>query len=250
MLSSLWQVRSVRSWHSGKFIRTLVVCYSGTQSSFTNVQNHPSRPTVVQVLPCPTLDNAFDSQNAAAIKDLCNRYGQFHDRPLGYANVGALIAFEHSCPNNVPAVFIEESVSHTAPWQPMFEKRSTIKFARAASRASKQLNTLSLETLQYPAIATAPAYRKARTKKRNVILLLAALSRRRRHTCDLVSILSMSLWELSDALSEATELGLVDTHRRLTKAGLQQIRTLELQGSAVAPSPKNYYYPSVLRAPC
>lgn len=250
MLASLWQVHSVRSWHSGKFVRTWVVCYSGTPTGLANVQGHPSSPQVVQVLPCPTIDNAFNSLHSAALKDLCYLYGQFHIRPLGYGDVVALIAFEHSCPNNAPAVFIEASASHTAPWQPMFEKRSTIKLARAASRAPKHLNTLALESLKYSAIATAPAYRNASTEMRNIILLLAALSRRHRHTTDLVSILSLSLWELSDALSQATELGLVDTHRRLTKVGLQQIRTLVLNGTPVAPSPKNYYYPTVLRAPC
>lgn len=250
MLASLWQVRSIRSWHSGKYIRIWVVCYSGTPIGLSNVQNHPSRPGVVQVVECPTLDNAFDARHAVALKDLCNRYGEFHDRPLGYGDVGALIAFEHSCPNNAPAVFIEASTSHIATWQPMFEKRSTIKLARANALTPEHVETLALETLQYPAITTAPAYRNASRKKRNIILLLAALSRRNRHTSELVSILHMPLWELSDALSEATALGLVDAHRRLTKVGLKKIRALAHKGTPVAPPSKNHYYPSVLRAPC
>lgn len=252
MVASLWQVGSVRSWYSGKFVRIWVVCYSSTPTGVTNVQNHPSSPRVVQVLqPCPTLDNAFNAQHAAALKDLCSRYGQFHDHPLGYGDVGALIAFEHSCPNNAPVVFTEASVSHRAPWQPLFEKRATVQLGRAASRTPEQVKTLALETLRYPAIATAPAYLNARREKRNIILLLAALSRRHRHTSELVGILRMPLWELSDALNQATSLGLVDTHLRLTKVGLQLIRKLAFKGEPpVAPSPKNHYYPSVLRAPC
>lgn len=138
-----------------------------------------------------------------------------------------------------------------APWQPLFEKRATVQLARAASRTPEQVKILALETLKYPAIATAPAYLNAKREKRNVFLLLAALSRRHRQTSELVSVLRMPLWELSDALSQATALGLVDMHRRLTKAGLQQIRKLVLKGgTSVAPSPKTHYYPSVLRAPC
>lgn len=250
MLASLWQVRSVRSWHSGKYIRIWVVCYSGTPIGLSNVRSHPSRPSIVQVLECPTLDSAFDAQHAMALKDLCNRYGEFHDRPLGYGEVGALIAFEHSCPNNAPAVFIEASSSHTAAWQPLFERRSTIKLARATTHTSEHVETLALETLKYPGIAAAPAYRNARRKQRNIILLLAALTRRKRHTSELVSILRMPLWELSDALSEATVLGLVDTHRRLTKVGLKKIHSLQHKGTPVAPPSKNHYHPTVLRAPC
>lgn len=250
MLDSLWQVRSVRSWFSGKFIRIWVVCYSSTPDGLANVQNHPSRPRVVQVLPCPTIENAFDDQQAVALKNLCCQYGQFHNRPLGYGDVGALIAFEHGCPNNAPAIFIETSSSHKAPWQPLFEKRSTIQLGRAASRSPDHIETLALETLAYPDIAASAAYRDASLGRRNIILLMAAISRRHRHICELVGISRMPLWELSDALSQAIELGLMDSHRRLTAAGWRELRAIALISTTVASLPKNYYYPTVLRSPC
>jgi len=252
MLESLWQVRSVRSWRSGKFVRMWVMSYSGTEMGLSHVQKHRSRPNVRHVLPCPTLDNSFGDHDSAALKDLCRLYGQFHARPLGYGEVGALIAFEHSCPNNVPAVFIESSASHKAPWEPMFEKRSTTQLAQAINRAPAQIGNLALETLGYLTIANAQAYISASHKKRNIILLLAAFARRHRDTCELVGITRMPLWELSLALSQATELGLVDAQRRLSVSGRKELRKLELQGEAqlVAQPQKSYYHPTVLRVPC
>jgi hypothetical protein len=251
MLDSLWQVRSVRSWHSGKFISMWVMCYSGTLTALKNSQNHRSRPRVKHILPCPTLDTSFDSLKITALQDLCIRYGNFHKAPLGYGDVGALIAFEHSCPNNVPAVFTEKSNSHKSPWQPLFEKRSTTMLARKVSGLTTQVETLTLETLGYPSIAGSNIYCKASKNKRNIILLLAALSRRHRHTCELVGITHMALWELSEAIKQATDLGLVDANRRLTSAGRQQLRQLSSEDLVpVASSSKNYYYPSVLRTPC
>jgi len=252
MLNSLWQVRSVRSWHSLQFIRVWVVCYSGSPAGLSYVKKHPSRPKVLHVLPCPTLESIFDTQSSNSLKDLCCRYGKFHKRPLGYDDVGALIAFEHGCPNNSPAVFIETSSSHKSPWQPLFEKCSTIQLARAANHEVKRVETLVLETLRYPNIATSPSFIKASCERRNVILLLAALSQRHRHFCELVGILQMPLWELSAAFNQATELDLVDSHNRLTNAGRQELRKLVLENvlQPMALQPKSNYYPTMLRAPC
>lgn len=250
MLDSLWQVRTIRSWHSGRFIRTGVLCYSGTPDGLHTVQRHRSNPSVSMVMPCPTITNAFSAQVSADIIDLCNRYGQFHINPLGYGHVGALIGFEHGCPNNAPAILIEASNSHSAPWQPLFEKRSAGEVARAASVAPEEVVTLPLETLQYPAIAVASGYKDSGLERRNIILLLAALSRR--HRCnELVGILQLPLWQLAKAIENAETLGLIDPQQRLTSIGRQELRALNREEAQVlASSPRTNYYPSVLRVPC
>lgn len=251
MLESLWQVRSIRSWHSGRFIRTRVLCYSGTPGGLDAVKRHRSNPSVALVMPCPTITNAFSAQESANIVDLCNRHGQFHKYPLGYGFVGALIAFEHGCPNNAPAILIEASNSHSAPWQPLFEKRSSGEIARAASVAPDAVVTLPLETLRYPAIAVASGYKNSGLERRNIILLLAALSRRHRCINELVGILQMPLWQLANAFDQATSLGLIDQHERLTAIGRRELRALARNDAeALATSPRTNYYPSVLRAPC
>lgn len=251
MLESIWQVRSIRSWHSGRFVRTGVLCYSGTPDGLNAVQRHRSNPSVTMVMPCPTITNAFSAQVSADIVDLCTRHGQFHKNPLGYGRVGALIAFEHGCPNNAPAILIEASNSHSAPWQPLFEKRSAGEVARAASVAPEEVVTLPLETLQYPAIAVASGYKDSGFERRNIILLLAALSRRHRCINELVGILQMPLWQLVNAIEQAESLGLIDQQKRLTATGRQELRALAREDAqALASSPRTNYYPSVLRVPC
>lgn len=251
MLESLWQVRTIRSWNSGRFIRTGVLCYSGTPDGLNAVQRHRSNPSVTKVMLCPTITNAFSAQISADIINLCNRYGQFHKIPLGYGHVGALIAFEHGCPNNAPAILIETSNSHSAPWQPLFEKRSAGEVARAASIAPKEVVTLPLETLQYAAIAVSSGYKDSGLERRNIILLLAALSRRHRCISELVAILQMPLWQLANAIEQAESLGLIDQQKRLTAIGRQELRALAHEDAqALASSPRTNYYPTVLRVPC
>lgn len=54
MLSSLWRVRSVRSWASLRLIKVCVVGASGTDKGVASVRRHPCRPTVLLGEPCPT----------------------------------------------------------------------------------------------------------------------------------------------------------------------------------------------------
>lgn len=250
MLTSLWQVRSIRSWHSGRFIKFSIYCYSGTKAGIAKVERHRTKPKIQMVLPCPTLKDSFNNEVAQTLRDLCVKYSPGKN-PLGYDDCGALIAFEHGCPNNLPGIFIEKSSRVKKPWQPLFEKRSSMLLSNLEKTLKSIENNSVLEALSFENIITASSYLKSSIQRKGVTLLLATLARGHRHINQIVSESRMSLAEITLSLSVALELGLIDLNRRLTKAGFRELRKLnktkiQLPSSNLG---KIYYHPRMLRAP-
>lgn len=105
LLDAMWNVASIRSWHSGKFIKFWVMAYSGTDIGVHNVRSHRFSPNVHIVNECPTLFNSFGEGKDEMI-ELCKKYGYFSKDPLGWKKTAALLAFEHGAPNNMPAIFV------------------------------------------------------------------------------------------------------------------------------------------------
>jgi hypothetical protein len=97
-LSLLWNVRSIRSWSSYHKIRIWVFAYSATEKGRGLVAKHRSLPTVEVVSACPTIADVYDPTKRLALKALCQSYSPVKKEPLGYKDVGALIAFAHGCP--------------------------------------------------------------------------------------------------------------------------------------------------------
>lgn len=116
MLDSLWRVASIRSWKTGGYVEILVLCYSATERGRRVVERHRSKPKVELVRSCPTIFNSFNARNTEAVRELCKKFPPGALSPLGYKETGALIAFEHSCPNNVPAMFITTQKNRGAKW--------------------------------------------------------------------------------------------------------------------------------------
>ena len=250
MLDSIWKVASVRSWNSGQFVRLSVVAFTGTSTGIAAVSKHRSHPDVYVVMDCPTIWTSFTGEESIKIEDLCQRYGTASARPLGYGNVGALVAFEHSCPNNAPSILIESSESHLRPWRPLFERRATSHiFARSSEPNTVDFGLL-FESLGYPSIAQSSAFHRSRREQRYMYLLLAALSKRNRTVPSLVRSTALSLQVLNSALEMATGLGLV-RNRRLLPAGGKELDRLVRSRSLIPTANRaaSMYYPSALRFP-
>ncbi|MFC0269627.1 phosphoribosyltransferase-like protein, partial [Kushneria aurantia] len=125
-LDAFWSVCSVKSWWSGRISNGLsfgVVGYSATPAGRKRVKSHRLSPDVLIVAECPTIDTSFDEKQAREIKDICTKYAPSSGPigALGFQNTGALIAFAHGAPNNVPRILYSFSNS----WTPLFARRKT-----------------------------------------------------------------------------------------------------------------------------
>lgn len=250
MLDSLWRVASVKSWRSGKFVKISVLAFSGTAHGIASVERHRSRPNVQFIMDCPTISNSFDFDKRDRMVDLCERYAKNSARPLGYGEVGSLIAFEHSCPNNAPAILIESIDQIREPWRALFEKRSTAPVFSSQGTPYVWDPQIFFETLGYPTIAQSPAFLRSSNMKKSMYLLLAALSRKRITTTALIRATGFSLQTLGNSLAMAESLGLVENFRLLGVGRKEIARLLRSKVRKLrANIPPLMYYPTALRAP-
>jgi hypothetical protein len=253
MLDAMWNVPSIRSWHSGRFIKFWVMAYSGTGQGIRKVETHRFAPTVAVVTDCPTLHNSFDA-DLEDMKSLCKKYGAHSDNPLGWKNTAALLAFEHGAPNNMPAIFISEKNRGKRRWAPLFPKRVTDVLRQSAQLTQTNMDVLfstALNSLQAIEIAQSPRFKRSNDQSKSAIIVLLAHSQGKRRIAELRRILPLSLDTLIHATDRAVRRGWLTNSGALTLAGHKAIRFLRRQGKKffVAPAALAPYYPTQLRAP-
>jgi hypothetical protein len=260
MLDSLWRVATVRSWKSGGYIKIMVICYSATDFGYEQVKNHPCQPEIKKVCDCPTISTSFSSKDRFALLELCNRIPAGVDNPLGYKETGALIAFEHSCPNNVPAMFTETVRSKAAVWNALFPKRITDELSKSELvSASHDVYTEALDFLRCGQVARNPAFYSSSVEGKAMIVLLATIYRGRRHTHEIVTACGFPMVEVLKAWEQAEAQGLLTKTGRLSISGFTLLERLMTPPTGqptpptgqptVAISENIDYYPSSLREP-
>lgn len=247
MLEAFRVVASVRSWRSYHLIDFYVVAYSGTEEGLRHVRSSRLRPKVLTVTGCPTIDTAFRKLARDAVRQLCRTYPPNHNKPLGYGWTGALIAFEHGVPNNVPPILH----SGWGKWAPLFQRRSTIG-------AKGQFPTTNREELVARAekllsIQHAEKYLSDTRGRRwiKTMLVLAAIDAGARSHAQ-ISAHSRIKLETVREITEFTEIARWTTRKfslsTLGKSELQRLRRRRARNPVLPKPDKPFYYPTQLRA--
>lgn len=247
MLEAFRAVASVRSWRSYHLIDFYVVAYSGTEEGLCLVRSSRLRPKVLTVTGCPTINTAFRKPTRDAVRQLCRTYPPNHNRPLGYGEAGALIAFEHGVPNNAPPILH----SGWGNWEPLFQRRSTIAAkgefpstnrAEVAARAEQLLRIRGAETY----LSDSRGRRWIKT-----MLVLAAIEAGARSLAQISAHSRLKL-ETVQEIVDFTEIARWTTRKlTLSALGRSELRRLKRRRarSPILPKPsKPFYYPTQLRA--
>jgi hypothetical protein len=252
-LDAAWRVASVKSWHSGKQLIFEVIAYSSTLVGRIKVKNHPLRPRLEVVILSPSIDREFGLR-ASSIKSLCERYDPLEARStesLGYGGVGALIAFAHGCPNNVPRLLYKTKKG--SGWRPLFKQRVTapsrIHFENDRSHSDDQEK---LRRMGFEKLADSPWLSRLTTDGRSLVVLLSALRRGRRDDESLSYRTGLNLPELRSLIAIAATYGWIDNSRRLTRLGRGEIthQLVSKGGHGDLSEDRNLLYvPKSLRVP-
>lgn len=250
MLDAMWNVASIRSWYSGKFVTFWVMAYSGTDQGIKHVRSHKFAPNVRVVTECPTLFNSFDDDLDEMV-ELCETYGAHSSAPLGWKDTAALLTFEHGAPNNMPAIFVSEKTRGRKKWAPLFPKRVTDNLWQSTQVNMASVISNALHQLDLPEISRSPTFKRASEQNKNATIILLAHSQSRRRISELRQVLPLSLDTIISAIERAVTRGWITKSGALTLAGQKRIRLLRREGRKffAAPDPFTSYYPSQLRAP-
>ena len=252
-LQAAWRVASVKSWHSYKFIKFEVLAYSGTDVGKKVVEKHKCQPKVNLVITCPTIDSEFNHELAIKVRRLCRYYDPIdHDNEesLGFRGTGALIAFSHGCPNNVPRLIHKTKKNK---WKPLFPARVTAKVRNIFSDRldSSELYT-RLEKLGNKRIASEVWIKSTSLEGRKMLILLSALRSTPRFDEAISRKTRLIIPEIRMLVEKAQGWGLIDKERRLTDEGLNQLKhakNYKTQSENLLFESNQMYYPKSLRVP-
>jgi hypothetical protein len=253
-LNAAWVVRSIKSWHSGKQTSFHVFAYSGTTKGIERVQKTRALPEVSIVKACPTIDTSFP-RRASHLKALCGRYDPISNHPkwsLGFDGVGALIAFSHGCPNNVPRILFASKVGHH--WMPLFSGRVTATSRKEFARSEKQLEDYKAKLLRMGdrRMADSPWLSRLTDDGRVMLIVLTALRCGPRHDHALSARTGLSIPEIRSVIAIAESLNWISDFRKLTDEGineLEQARKRENKQGTLSKADKSLYLPTSLRMP-
>ena len=262
-LDSMWRTASVKSWRSFGLVRIVVVAYETTSRGKSYIESHTCGPLVESVVACPTISELPPrlSEQAAAI---CKKYNpsksskyrgllfdQEEGEHLGYGGVGALIAFAHGCPNDVPPIF--HSNGGRRRWQPLFPGRVTEKsYVHFGDRRDDGTTILRLRHLGLADEAASRLVERAAPSGRSMLLFLVALKSGARRGQAIARRTSLTIPEVRSLHQQAVDNGWATANGHLTDSGRSQIKDVpsieRARETLLAPLALSYY-PRTLRAP-
>ncbi|MDN7791393.1 hypothetical protein QZM66_27875 [Burkholderia contaminans] len=257
-LTSVWKLRTFRSWYSGKQIRFMVVAYAGTKEAKEKVQRHPSAPEVRLIRGCKTLSAIRPPGERAKLIDLCQSYHVQSYKghgALGYKQSGALMVFAHGCPNNAPSILHAKMKG----WTPLFPGRSTAGVVEISSGEGGAV--LAMKMLQKRDVRAAMERPNAPHIKSEAVKILmevlSAVTHGSRSELAVSARCDLTILETRVVVSKLRTLGWVNDNGRPTTEGIRQRdmykKYLENQSDKKPSAPPTddeiYYVPESLRRP-
>ncbi len=247
MLEAFRAVASLRSWRSYGYVRFFVVAYSGTEEGISRVASNRLRPKVLTSAGCPTIQSAFPRATKDAVYDLCRRYPPGNYYPFGYRDSGALVAFEHGVPDNVPPILHEG----WDLWGPLFPGRSSVGANAAFPQSNQEELAERAETMLR--MRDAARYISDTRGRRwiKTMLVLTAIDQGARTIADISAKTRLRLARVRE-LVEFTQVAHWSTSRNtltpLGRAELQRLRKRRARTPVLPKHGKPFYYPGQLRA--
>lgn len=223
---------TIRSWLSYGLVKIHVAAYAATAEATRLLRSAFGPENVHLGRACPTFENArWTPEQVADIETLCSEYcgplGQFK---FGFRKSKALIAFEHTAPNNLPAVLWRVGGS----WKPLFERKAVPNDLLSLYATSSSISPL-------PSISGASFDRLGQ--------VLQMIEYRVREEDAIVDATRLSYAELRRLLSVARTFGLVTPKLRLTDIGRVELhRWQAAHKPLILPNHDDAYYPTQLRA--
>ena len=216
-LDWMWS-KTIRSWHSGDFIKFYYVSYLFTPKGRDRVKAHKACPSFHGLQACEPGHSMWTPQNWNDIEAICRKYGTQRSA-MGYAGMMSLQVFSYSCPNNVPSIL--RYGSRPLGFKGLFERRPTNVCGHAIAGESKNLEAIATR------LGIIPPSREA--------VICHALKSGPTSVENLSARLGLPLVSIKQGLREAVESGYIRYLKKtykLTPNGVRFTRSLHRRSRA------------------
>lgn len=253
-LDAFWMEKSIVSWHSYKLLDFHVIAYSGVDTGIGLLRTHKSSPVVHIHRDAPTFNTLpWSKQKKKELFDLCEKYGKKANKKRkhmwwGYKKTMCALIFEHGCPNNVPAILVEDSNK----WVGLFPDRTIVDTTLSVfpSEIPQQANINSLVDIGQKRLAKSPKLIRRGEVGKVILLILALISRGKRKRSTLCYATGLSNDDCDKYLTKCIQWKFVSPQKRITPTGLAELKAAKKNGKAKSErlaKGSDYYYPIDLR---
>tara|TARA_R110001606_G_scaffold367790_1_gene523455 strand:+ start:5302 stop:6585 length:1284 start_codon:yes stop_codon:yes gene_type:complete len=253
-LDAFWMEKSIVSWHSYKLIHFHVIAYSGVDSGIELLRSHKSSPFVHVYRDAPTFNSLpWSNEKKEELLNLCEKYGRKANKKrkhmwFGYKKTMCALVFEHGCPNNVPAILVEDSNK----WIGLFPDRTIVDTTLSVfpGEIPQRANIKSLYDIGQQKLARSPKLIRRGEVGKALLVILALISKGKRKRSTLCYATGLSNYDCDKYLEKCIEWKFVSPQKRITPAGLAELRAAKKIGKVKSKGLEkgsDYYYPIELR---
>ncbi len=253
-LDTLWQEKTIVSWHSSKHVKFHVIAYSGTEKGIERTKEHKTVPLVHIYRDAPTFYTLpWSEDRKEAVFDLCSKYGKKANKKRrhmwwGYKKTMSSIVFEHGCPNNAPAILVEENNE----WVGLFPGRiiSDTTLSVFPNEIPQKTKLESLEEVGQKNLAKSVKLINSGDKGQIILTILALIAKGKHKRSTLCFATGLSNDICDEYLSNCIKWGFVSPQKRITPAGVAELKAVKRIGKVKSDKldkGSDYYYPQQLR---
>lgn len=254
-LDEFWSQKSIKSWLSYKYIKFVVLIYSGVSDGISLVCDHKIKPEVKIKYSCPTYKNMpWNKALKSKIFEVIKKYGSKTSQGYYYDGYGqgmVSIVFEHNCPDNAPAILWAKS-EEDKPWVPLFNNRTVsagIQSVFPAEINAREAKVVLLDAGQ-TALANSGSLLRRSELGQQVLIILALIAKGQRKTVAFSYATSLEEIEVLRLINICIKFEFITRTWRITKRGsaeLASARVRRLSMNMLQDRGEIGYYPKSLR---
>jgi hypothetical protein len=214
---------TIRSWRSLHLLDIRVLAFAASPEALPRLESSKAIDSVWSIEAAPTFATApWTPIVHDSIVELCQRACRKRaDWALGYRGSSGLFATERAAPNNLPAVFWQD----TSSWRPLFPNRVVPpEFAHEVAdyRLLESLSGLA-ERVGQLRLGRNQRVAHMRVTSRGLLQVLLLINQHSRSSAALAAELGIDVADVEGLLGSLRQFGLVDPTGRITDAGRREI---------------------------
>lgn len=223
--------KTINSWVSGGFLRLVAVSFMKSPGSTSILSSIKQPVEFLSVHEFPTFHD-LDELDLLELSSLINKYSHNRERsPFGYDDTFGSAIFEHSVPNNTPAILWRNVVKwrpngsgvlHSGSWRALFPNRSVPDEIKQSFRRD----------------LIAPARNRSRLK---LVLRICRDAPSTNTVRQISRSLKLDLAVVKNLVYRLKSNGLLDEKNKITASGLNELDYLETINEDIEFNSENYY---------